>query len=272
MNDLIEIYENGEILHYDNPCDTDDIPIDVPTLRRNPVIIPPEAKELYQFYWMPAYYYGIDMSVVNFKGKIFMALYFRFSNSMVRDFIPENDTGLKAMEKMYELIYSYAEALSKTDLLSGCEVATGKFATINYHDLAVFIPYEDRHRIKSICKMLGKAVYTDVCDLVRYEMVTEPHSDVLDAMEGRKKRNGADVQKMQSIDELCHRLFSADGQGKDYLSRESKVFCENCGSRVRTYYCEDRLYLVECECCEKKVLVKAGNPEEAAIKAFRGVW
>lgn len=272
MNDLTKIYKNGEILHYENLCNKDDIPCDVPISRCNPVIFPPEVIELYQFYWMPAYHDGIDMDVVNYKGKIFMALYFRFGNSMVRDFIPENDTGLEVMEKMYELIYSYAEALSKMDRLSGCEVATGKFATVNYCDLAVFIPYEERHRIKPICKMLGKTVYTDVYDLVQYELVPEPHGDILDAMEDRKKRNGADAQKMQNIDELCHRLFSADGQGKDYLSREGKVFCENCGSRVRTYYCEDRLYLVECECCEKKVLVKAGNPEEAAIKAFHGVW
>lgn len=74
------------------------------------------------------------------------------------------------------------------------------------------------------------------------------------------------------FDKLCHRIFDADSTGKDYLARETGVFCENCGNRVSAYYCEERLFLVECECCEKKVLVKAKNQEDAARKAFWGTW
>lgn len=73
------------------------------------------------------------------------------------------------------------------------------------------------------------------------------------------------------FDKLCHRVFDGDGSGKDYLTRRTNVFCENCGHRVYAYYCEDRLFLAECECCEKKVLVKASNPNEAASKAFWGM-
>lgn len=79
-------------------------------------------------------------------------------------------------------------------------------------------------------------------------------------------------ERMTDFDELCHRIFDADGTGKNYLTRETSVFCENCGNRVSSYYCEERLYLVECECCEKKVLVEAKNREEAAIKAFHALW
>lgn len=73
------------------------------------------------------------------------------------------------------------------------------------------------------------------------------------------------------FDKLCHRIYDADSSGKDYLTRRTNVFCENCGHRVYAYYCEDRLFLAECECCEKKVLVKASNPNEAASKAFWGM-
>ena len=53
------------------------------------------------------------------------------------------------------------------------------------------------------------------------------------------------------------------------ISREERM--SSVRHRVYAYYCEDRLFLAECECCEKTVLVKASNPNEAASKAFWGM-
>lgn len=41
-----------------------------------------------------------------------------------------------------------------------------------------------------------------------------------------------------------------------------------CGHELEAYYCEERLYLVECDQCETKALVKARSPKEAAYRAF----
>lgn len=72
------------------------------------------------------------------------------------------------------------------------------------------------------------------------------------------------------FDRLCHRVFDGNGDGEDYLARATDIFCCRCGHRVYAYYCEERLFLVECDGCRKKVLVKAGNRGEAAHRAFGG--
>lgn len=79
------------------------------------------------------------------------------------------------------------------------------------------------------------------------------------------------MKGVTNFDKLCHRIFDGSGSGEDYLARKTNVFCEKCGDRVSAYYCEERLFLVECGCCEKKVLVKAKNRNEAASKAFGGM-
>lgn len=70
------------------------------------------------------------------------------------------------------------------------------------------------------------------------------------------------------FDQLCHILFSANGNGSDYLSRDVGVKCSRCGAELGTYYCEERLYLVECQHCNIKALVMGRNPAEAACKTF----
>ena len=42
------------------------------------------------------------------------------------------------------------------------------------------------------------------------------------------------------------------------------VFCRNCGTRLKVYYAEGRLYAVKCAYCETVTLVRAANPVEAA--------
>ena len=70
------------------------------------------------------------------------------------------------------------------------------------------------------------------------------------------------------FDQLCHAVFAGNGNGTNYLSREAGVRCGYCGHELETYYCEERLYLVECHSCKTKVLVMAGSPKEAAYKTF----
>ena len=77
------------------------------------------------------------------------------------------------------------------------------------------------------------------------------------------KRKGATV-----FDRLCHALFEKRGNGKDYLGRVCGVDCGRCGHDLLTYYCEEGLFLVECDVCKTKALVKAQSPSEAAYRTF----
>lgn len=70
------------------------------------------------------------------------------------------------------------------------------------------------------------------------------------------------------FDKLCHRIFESSGDGGNYFARKTLAHCERCGSPLYAYYCEERLYFVECKLCEKKALVKANNRDDAACKAF----
>lgn len=70
------------------------------------------------------------------------------------------------------------------------------------------------------------------------------------------------------FDKLCHRIFDAEAHTMDYLSRNTNIRCRTCGFSLSYYYCEERLFLVECEHCHKKALVKARNPKIAAYETF----
>lgn len=70
------------------------------------------------------------------------------------------------------------------------------------------------------------------------------------------------------FDQLCHQVFAGNGNGTNYLSRRTGVRCGYCGHELEAYYCEERLYLVECSCCKTKALVMAGSPADAAYKTF----
>lgn len=67
------------------------------------------------------------------------------------------------------------------------------------------------------------------------------------------------------FDKLCHKIF--DANVKNYRARYCGVRC-GCGHELEVYYCEEQLYLVECEACENKALVKARSPKDAAYKTF----
>ena len=62
------------------------------------------------------------------------------------------------------------------------------------------------------------------------------------------------------LDKLCHKFYDhpkGHGEKTDYV-------CRLCGGPLETYYCEERLYLVQCTDCETFALVKTANPEDAA--------
>lgn len=70
------------------------------------------------------------------------------------------------------------------------------------------------------------------------------------------------------FDKQCHSIFSSNGNGTNYLSRQTGVKCGNCGCDLEAYYCESRLYVVECHHCKIKALVMAGSPAQAAYRTF----
>lgn len=73
------------------------------------------------------------------------------------------------------------------------------------------------------------------------------------------------------FDQMCHTvndIFKSKNNGHDYLAKETKISCGKCGHKLKTYYCEERLYVVECEHCGVKCLVEASNPEQACYKTM----
>ena len=71
-----------------------------------------------------------------------------------------------------------------------------------------------------------------------------------------------------NFDKLCHKIFSAKGNGTDILSRGTGISCGYCGHELEAYYCESRLYVVECSSCKTMALTMAGSPLQAAYKTF----
>ena len=47
--------------------------------------------------------------------------------------------------------------------------------------------------------------------------------------------------------------------------------CGRCGRELWVYYCEERLFLVECVECSVKALAEARNPTDAAYMSLGGV-
>ena len=70
------------------------------------------------------------------------------------------------------------------------------------------------------------------------------------------------------FDSLCHTAFQANGSGRDYYKHRTGISCGKCGHKLETTYCEERLYMVECEHCGVKCLVQAGSPAQACYKTM----
>ena len=63
------------------------------------------------------------------------------------------------------------------------------------------------------------------------------------------------------LDDKFHEAYTADAY---YCPSPTAVYCRNCGTRLKVYYAEGRLYAVKCGYCESITLVKASNPTQAA--------
>lgn len=93
------------------------------------------------------------------------------------------------------------------------------------------------------------------------------NKDAADLIE-RLTARGEMMKGTSNFDKLCHQVYNADGNGRDYIGKATGATCRLCKSPLYAYYCEERLYLVECKTCEMKALVKAENPQVAAYRAF----
>ena len=71
-----------------------------------------------------------------------------------------------------------------------------------------------------------------------------------------------------NFDKLFHQVFDGKNDGTNYLARETDICCGRCGHKLRWYYCEERLYLIECAVCGTKALTKAGNVVLAAYQTL----
>lgn len=71
-----------------------------------------------------------------------------------------------------------------------------------------------------------------------------------------------------NFDKLCHQVFDGKNDGTNYLARETDICCGRCGHKLRVYYCEERLYLIECAVCGTKALTKAEDVVFAAHKTL----
>lgn len=65
------------------------------------------------------------------------------------------------------------------------------------------------------------------------------------------------------IDKICHKLYD---EPKGCWEKTNYV-CRICGGHLKTYYCEERLYLVGCVDCGTLALVKTTSPSAAAAAA-----
>ena len=62
------------------------------------------------------------------------------------------------------------------------------------------------------------------------------------------------------MDKIIHEIFNAK---IPYMPMLTKVNCRNCGTQLKVYYAEERLYAVKCCFCETVTLVEAANPTQA---------
>lgn len=70
------------------------------------------------------------------------------------------------------------------------------------------------------------------------------------------------------FDNMCHKVFAAKDNGWDFLSRPTGVSCGHCGNELVAYYCESRLYMVQCRHCKIRAVVMAKSSKDAAYQTF----
>ena len=43
------------------------------------------------------------------------------------------------------------------------------------------------------------------------------------------------------------------------------IYCNKCGTKLKVYYAENKVYAVKCGYCESIGIVKANNPDDASL-------
>lgn len=65
------------------------------------------------------------------------------------------------------------------------------------------------------------------------------------------------------LDQTIHEIFSSTTMYKK-LPNKAVIRCKECGTPLKTYYAEGRLYLVKCNFCSTVTMLKASSPITAA--------
>ncbi len=65
------------------------------------------------------------------------------------------------------------------------------------------------------------------------------------------------------LDKTIHEIFCSTTMYKK-LTNKAVIRCKECGTPLKTYYAEGRLYLVKCTFCETVTMLKASGPIIAA--------
>lgn len=65
---------------------------------------------------------------------------------------------------------------------------------------------------------------------------------------------------MSNIDARMHSVYKHE---VNYTPTMTDVRCRMCGTRLKAYYAEEKLYAVKCGFCEYIGLVKTDNPTQA---------
>ena len=74
-----------------------------------------------------------------------------------------------------------------------------------------------------------------------------------------------------SQDKAAHQTYAFAMDGRNMQNGNVEAVCNHCGGHLKTYYCEDRLYLVRCLECGIAALARAKEPQEAACKTIGGI-
>jgi len=65
------------------------------------------------------------------------------------------------------------------------------------------------------------------------------------------------------VDRTIHEIFSSTTMYKK-LPNKAVIRCKECGTPLKTYYAEGRLYFAKCGYCDTITMVQAGSPFKAA--------
>lgn len=72
-------------------------------------------------------------------------------------------------------------------------------------------------------------------------------------------------------DEEAHKVYAFAMDTRNMQSGSVVEICNYCRGHLKTYYCEEGLYLVRCLKCGVAALVQARTPSEAACKTIGGL-